>query len=147
MFIPLILVMSLLVGLGSAHAAQQVAVLPGIGQAQDQDEPCSKDNPAACVDGVSAAFTSGDNLRMTADGAIVRPGGGTDAEEEASLRDRLIGNAAGDDFSGFSIWGGYDRSDFEDNGAQDFDSDLNNCSLGIDTFASDNILVGLSLGY
>ena len=95
---------------------------------------CSEVNFDNCVDGVTAAFASTHSLRITTDNDVNRQGGDAEGDEALTLRGTLLGQAAGDGFSGWSVWGGFDRSDFENVGAQDFESDLNNFTLGVDTF-------------
>ena len=108
---------------------------------------CSRDNAAACLDGVSTSVTALDNMRLSGSSGS-QSFGANDDEGALSMHDRLTGQSAGADWNGWSVWGGYNRSDFESSVAvAPYDAVLNQVLFGADNLITDRVLAGVALGY
>ena len=92
-------------------------------------------------------MTSLDSLRINLD---VNPSGSDDSENvegQISLDNRLRSRAAGDGFSGWSVWGGYTYSDFESVTRAPYEATLHGFVIGADTLFTDQLLFGVFAGY
>jgi hypothetical protein len=88
---------SRLISLAALVAAAGMLIASPSNATQKQ---CSEVNFDNCVDGVTAAFASTDSLRITTDTDVNRQGGDAEGDEALTLRGTLLGQAAGDAFSG-----------------------------------------------
>ena len=108
---------------------------------------CNRQTPQNCLDGVGSGVTSLDSLRINLD---VNPSGSDDSENvegQISLDNRLRSRAAGDGFSGWSVWGGYTYSDFESVTRAPYEATLHGFVIGADTLFTDQLLFGVFAGY
>lgn len=127
--------------------------------ASEAEQPtCSRENFAACLNGVASSVTNGAGLRVSGggQGAVAsersgRQAGDAQAVTYVSSNDTLAAGDVGDG-SVFALWGSYSYADFESDFAfagssLAYDAHGHNAIGGLDRLFAGRFLLGLAGGY
>jgi outer membrane autotransporter protein len=124
---------------------------------------CDKSNFEECLNGVGPAVTNNDSLRISANNftQTLRHQSEEANEFETASTQQVLGRAAGDSFTNWSIWFSYDHSNFDANfplknalnglgnaiPSARYDAELDSVLAGADYLLNDQFIFGIALGY